>query len=57
MLEGIVFRRLKHFVEECRHAKQSAIDPLTQKELDHFERLFQQRASEVVNRLMQPVGE
>ena len=47
MLYRMVIWRLRHFAEDCRHARQVAVDSSTQKELEEFEKLFQQSASEV----------
>ena len=47
MLYRMVIWRLRQFADECRHAREVAVDPSTRKELEEFERLFQQSALEV----------
>lgn len=47
MLYRMVIWRLRQFAEKCRDARQVAVDSSTQKELEEFEKLFQQSASEV----------
>lgn len=47
MLYRMVIWRLRHFADECQRASQSAVDPATRKELEHFEKLFQQSALEI----------
>lgn len=47
MLYRMVIWRLRHFADECQRAIQSAVDPATRKELEHFEQLFQQSALEI----------
>lgn len=44
MLYRMVIWRLRHFANECRCAKQFAVDPMTRKELEQFEILFQKSA-------------
>jgi hypothetical protein len=47
MLYRMVIWRLRHFADECRRAQQSAVDPITRKELEQFEKLFQQSTSDI----------
>lgn len=47
MLYRMVIWRLRHFADECQRAAQSAVDPATRKELEKFEKLFQQCVVEI----------
>lgn len=47
MLYRMVIWRLRCFAEECRRARQTAVDPMTDNELERFERLFEQTASDI----------
>jgi hypothetical protein len=40
----IVIWRLRNFAEECQRAQESAVDPLTRRELEEFKKLFRQSA-------------
>jgi len=47
MLYRMVIWRLRHFADECQRARHSAVDPMTRRELEQFEQLFQQSAAEI----------
>ena len=47
MFEQLAAWRLRLLSDECRVARHCAIDPLTQKELAQFEKLFRAMAMEV----------
>ena len=46
MFDRILVHRLKDYAEQCRLARLTAADPLTQRELAHFESLFRKHAEE-----------
>jgi hypothetical protein len=47
MLYRMTAWRLRRFADECRRARESATDPATRKELEQFEKLFRESASDV----------
>jgi hypothetical protein len=49
MFDRIVAHRLKHYAEQCRLARLAAADPLTQRELAHFETLFKKLADKTAD--------
>ena len=47
MFERMSVWRLRHFADECRCAREHALDPLTASELAAFEQKFRELASDV----------
>ncbi len=47
MFERMSVWRLRHFADECRRAREHALDPLTERELAQFEQKFRELASDV----------
>ena len=47
MFERMSVWRLRQFADECRRAREHALDPLTARELAAFEQTFRELASDV----------